>query len=216
MNPDRETVRKIVQRETIRLMCEAYGLCFTPIAISNRHIHVSAAHVAALFGNGYRLKSVRNLSQPGQFVCEEKVTLVGPKGSLKGVRVLGPERKATQVEISKTDSYLLGVKPFVRMSGDLDNTPGIMIVGPAGEIPLTGGVIISARHLHLSSEETELFGLRNGDVVRIMKSGERELVFGNVIVRAGTGHAMEVHIDTDEGNAGGISSGELVLIEKQG
>lgn len=211
---DRLDIKKLVRNEIIKEFIDRYGNFYVPVAVSNRHMHISSADLEKLFGNGYKLKPVRSLSQPGQFVCEEKVGLVGPKGRIDGVRVLGPERNGTQVEISITDSHILGIKPVIRMSGQIDGTPGIRIVGPAGSLELPRGVIVSARHLHISREEAGWYGLKNGDVVKVRKTGERETVLGNVQVRAGDGHSLEVHIDTDEGNAAGIACGELLILEK--
>lgn len=177
-------------------------------------MHLSSEHVEKLFGKGYKLKPIRPLSQPQQFACEEKVTLVGTSGAISGIRVLGPERKETQVEISVTDSYQLGVKPVVRMSGDLKDTPGSKLIGPYGEIEIPYGVIVSARHLHLSDEEAGWYGLKDGDVVKMRKAGLRGIEFSNIIVRVGSMHSLEVHLDTDEANASGIKNGELLLIEK--
>ncbi len=181
-----------------------------PAASSNRHVHISAVDREKLFGAGYTLKALRPLSQPGQYACEEKLTVAGPKGRIGEVRLLGPERAETQVEVSLTDTYRLGIKPYVRMSGELEGTPGCTLIGPVGEITLSKGVIVAARHLHISGEEAEAFGLKNGDVVKARKTGGRETVFGGIIVRAGDGHSLELHIDTDEANAAGISSGDLL------
>ncbi len=191
------------------------GKYYVPAAVSARHVHLSRADVEALFGKGYQLKKKRDLTQPGQFACEEQVTFTGPKGSIESVRVLGPERKETQVEISFTDSYKVGIKPVVRMSGgDLEGTPGGSLIGPAGEAALKRGVIIAARHLHMSYEEAAAYGLKKGDIVSVKKPGEREITFGNVVVRSGEGHSLEVHIDTDEANAAGMTCGEMLELIK--
>lgn len=179
-------------------------------AASGRHVHISAADKEKLFGAGYVLKVMRALSQPGQYACEEKVTVVGPKGSIDNVRILGPERPETQVEVSLTDTYRLGKEPMVRMSGDTAGTTGCRLIGPKGEISLDHGLIVAARHLHMSDEDAEAFGLKNGDIVSAKKAGERETVFGNILVRAGKAHSLELHIDTDEANAAGITSGDLL------
>ena len=183
---------------------------YVPAAASGRHAHLCRADVEALFGAGYKLKELRPLSQPGQIACEEKVTIVGSKGKIEGVRILGPERPETQVEISMTDTFKLGIKPVVRMSGDIAGTPGCTLVGPAGEARLRQGVIVAARHLHISNEEAQLYGLRSGDIVSARKKGEREVTFGNIPVRSGDGHSLELHLDTDEANAAGISGGDLL------
>lgn len=211
---DKELIKKVIRNEVIKACINECGIYYVPVAISNRHVHLSAADVEKLFGKGHKLMQTRQLSQPGQFVCEEKISLVGPKGTIHGIRVLGPERKETQLEISKTDSYILGIKPVVRMSGDLDGTPGGKLVGPEGEVEIPKGIIVSARHLHVSADEANWYGLKNGDIIKVKKTGERETIFAGVIVRAGDGHSLEVHIDTDEGNAAGIINGELIILEK--
>lgn len=188
---------------------------YIPAATSNRHIHISRDDKEKLFGAGYALTQTRPLSQPGQYVCKETLTVVGPKGQIKGVRVLGPERPETQVEISLTDTYRLGIEPVVRMSGDIGGSPGCTLVGPAGEVVLDQGVIVAARHLHISDEEAEAFGLTDGDIVSVKKTGERETVLGNIVVRAGEAHSLELHIDTDEANTAQIQNGDLLELIKQ-
>ncbi len=187
---------------------------FVPAAISGRHVHLCRAHIETLFGMGYKLTHMRDLVQPGQYACEEKVTLAGEKGHIEGVRVLGPARQNTQVEISMTDSYKLGVSPVVRMSGNIDGTPGCTLIGPKGEVKIECGVIVAARHLHINAAQAARYGLENGQVICVRKTGIREVVFGNVAVRAGDGHELEMHIDTDEANAAGLMCGELLEIVK--
>ncbi len=187
---------------------------YVPAAASNRHIHISSTDKEKLFGKGYELKKLRPLSQPGQYACEEQVILAGPKGKIYGVRILGPERPETQVEVSMTDTFKLGVKPLIRMSGDIEGTPGCVIIGPAGKTEIDKGVIVAARHLHISDEEAEAFGLKSADVVSARMKGLRETVFGNILVRAGKGHSLELHMDTDEANAAGISNGDLLELIK--
>lgn len=194
------------------MQAAAQGQYYAPAAASARHVHLSEKDLAALFGEGYALKSFKPLTQPGQFAAEEKVDIVGPRGGIKGVRILGPVRKETQIEISMTDAYKLGIKPVVRMSGNIANTPGATLVGPKGKVDVTQGVIVSARHLHMSKDEASAYGLKNGDVVSVKKGGERETVFGNVPVRCGDGHSLEVHLDTDEANAALLINGELMEI----
>ncbi len=183
---------------------------YIPAAASGRHVHLCRADVEKLFGAGYALKISRVLSQPGQYACEEKIAVVGPKGRIEGVRVLGPERPETQVEVSLTDTFKLGIAPAVRMSGDVTGTPGCTLIGPGGEVALGQGVIVAARHLHMSDEEAAVFGLKNGDVVSARKKGEREIIFGNILVRAGKAHSLELHIDTDEANAAAMGNGDLL------
>lgn len=188
---------------------------YVPAAASSRHAHLSQDVLDVLFGKGYRLKTLRPLSQPKQVACEETVTIVGPKGKIGGVRVLGPVRSQTQVEISMTDTYRLGIEPVVRMSGDIGGSPGCTLKGPAGEVKLEQGVIVAARHLHISPEEADIFGFKDGDIVAARKQGEREAVFGNILVRAGEAHALELHLDIDEANAAGIQNGDLLELVKR-
>ena len=159
---EKSEVQRKVQLATSEEVFRKTGRIFVPVASSARHVHLCHADVERLFGPGHQLTVFRMLSQPGQYACTEQVTIVGPKGQLAKVRVLGPERSATQVEIAMTDSFKLGIKAPVRMSGKTAGTPGCRLVGPAGEIELSEGVIIAARHLHLSEAQCALFGLRDG------------------------------------------------------
>lgn len=211
---DKCAVQRSVQLAVSESVFRKTGKIFVPVASSARHIHLCRADVEALFGAGYQLQKFRDLSQPGQFACQEQLTVVGPKGELKKVRVLGPERKATQIEIALTDSFALGIRPPVRMSGKIAGTPGCKLVGPKGSIDVAEGVIVAARHLHLSAAQAALFGLQDGQVVRLQSTGERACVLENVIVRAGKGHDMEVHIDTDEANAIAMSGGTMMEVLK--
>ena len=173
------------------------------IGLSNKHLHLRQEHIEALFGKGHELTPTKDLVQPGQFACEEKVDIVGPKKTLTGIRVLGPARKETQVELALTDARTIGIKAPVRESGKLEGTPGCKLVGPCGEVELDHGVIAALRHVHLSAAQAEEAGVKDKDVISIKIGGERGLVFDNVLVRAGEGHEREVHLDTDEGNAAG-------------
>lgn len=173
------------------------------IGLSNKHLHLKEADIETLFGKGHKLTPTKDLVQPGQFACEEKVDIVGPKGTLKGVRVLGPARPETQVELAMTDARAIGIKAPVRESGKLDGTPGCKLIGPAGEVDLDHGVIVALRHIHLSPAQAAEAGVKDKDVISIKVQGERGLVFDNVLVRSGDGHESEIHLDTDEGNAAG-------------
>lgn len=186
-----------------------------PIALSNRHIHLSQEDLNILFGENYQLTKTKALSQPGQYACDERVDIVGPKGTLKGVRVLGPVRKKTQIEISISDSFKLGVEPVIRNSGDIEGSPGAKIVGPKGELELKEGVIVAARHVHLHTSDGEKFGIKDGDIVNIKTEGVRAVIFKNVLARVGDTHALEVHVDMEEGNAAGVKNGDLVELIKQ-
>ncbi len=183
------------------------------VEISARHIHVNDEQLSVLYGEGYKLNVKKELSQPGQFVSEEKLTIVGPKGELKA-SILGPTRKEAQVELSLTDARTLGVEAMIRESGDIEGTNGIKLVGPAGEIELTKGVIAAKRHIHMTPADAEKYGVANGDIVSVKVDTEcRSMVFGDTVVRVRDDFALAMHIDTDEGNAAGIkgsAEGEIV------
>jgi len=184
-----------------------------PVGVSVRHVHLSQEHVETLFGKGYQLTPIRELSQPGYYAAKETVTLVGPKGVLQNVRVLGPPRAKTQVEISKTDGFALGIDPPVRDSGDLSGTPGCVIVGPHGVVKLEEGVICAMRHIHMPPDIAQKLRLKDKDLVQVRtSSGERKMVFENVLVRVSPGFVLEMHIDTDEANAAGLKTGDRVRL----
>lgn len=184
------------------------------IGISNKHLHLKEEDIGILFGKGHQLTPTKPLVQPGQFACEEKVDIVGPKGTLKGVRVLGPARKETQVELAMTDARSIGIKAPVRESGKLEGTPGCRLVGPAGEVELDHGVIIALRHIHLSPKQAEEAGVKDKDIISIRVEGERGLVFNNLLVRSGEGHEREIHIDTDEANGAGCGPDSVGILLK--
>lgn len=206
-------IRGLVKSKLIDVLAKDCGIYYAPVGVSNRHIHLSDDHLKVLFGKEHRLTPLRNLSQPDQFVCSEKLTVVGKRSRIEGVRVLGPTRSKTQVEVSVSDCFSLGIEPVVRMSGVLEKTPGITLIGPKGRLDIKEGVIVSKRHLHMSKQEAIDFGLSDGDKIRVRKSGMREMVLEDVIVRAGDGHKLELHLDTDEANAGCIKTGDLLNIE---
>lgn len=183
-----------------------------PVGISNRHVHLSHEAVTRLFGAGYELTIRHELSQPGQFAAEETVTIVGPKGPIDNVRILGPARGHTQVEISRSDGFALGVHPPVRLSGDIKGTPGITIVGPEGRVQLDEGLIIAARHIHMTTADAERFGLADGQKVRVQAGNERSVIFENVIVRVRDDYALDFHIDFDEGNAALLNHGDVARV----
>ena len=179
------------------------------VETSARHLHLSQADLETLFGKGHELTVKKMLSQPGQFAAEEKVEVIGPKGSLK-MSVLGPVRKETQVEVSLTDARTLGVKPPIRESGDLEGSAPCKLVGPAGEVELAQGVIAAKRHLHCTPEDAAEIGLKDKDIIRLkIDSPERSLIFGDVVVRVSASYATAVHIDTDEANALAPAAGEV-------
>ncbi|PYZ96490.1 hypothetical protein CR205_12275 [Alteribacter lacisalsi] len=180
-----------------------------PVAVSNRHIHLSEIAVERLFGKGHQLTKKKNLSQPGQFAAEETVTLIGPKGRIERVRVLGPARGATQVEVSLYDGFTFGVTPPVRSSGDIEGTPGIKIQGPRGQLTIDKGLICAARHIHMHPDDAAQFGVKDGDLVQIMVNSERPLTFDRTLIRVSEKYKLEMHIDLDEANAAGIKQGAV-------
>ena len=183
-----------------------------PVGISARHLHLSQADLEKLFGPGHQLTPEKPLSQPGQFSCAETVAVHGPRGSFPKIRVLGPVRQHTQVEVSRSDAFVLGLDPPVRDSGDLAGSPGARLVGPGGEIVLSEGVIVAHRHLHIPPKQAEELGLKDKDFIRVHVEGPRALVFERVLVRVGPNFALDLHLDTDEANAAGAKTGDSVTL----
>ena len=182
-----------------------------PVGVSNRHIHLCREDVETLFGKGYQLTQFKDLSQPGQYACKEVLTIIGPSmRPIENVRVLGPERKASQVEISATDSYVLKVKPPVRESGKIKDSSPIRIVGPCGVVELTEGCIIANRHIHMSEEDGRCFGVSDGDYVTVDVEGKRRTRWYDVQVRVHKDFRLEMHVDTDDANAVGFKNGSTV------
>jgi acetate kinase len=176
-----------------------------PVAISARHVHLTQATLEALFGPGYTLHVKSLLSQPGQYAAMETVTVAGPHGRLENVRILGPPRAADQVELSRSDEIALGIIAPLRISGDLEQTPGLSLVGPAGSVRLGSGVVTAVRHIHMSPQDAERFGVRDRQRVSVaVDSQGRDVVFGDVVVRVSPHFRLELHLDTDEGNAAGV------------
>lgn len=183
------------------------------VGVSNRHVHLSKEDLEILFGKGYELTPIKDLRQPGQYAAKETVTIVGPKGAIENVRVLGPVRRETQVEISRTDAFKLGLRPPVRDSGDLEGTPGIVIIGPNGILVKEKGVIIAKRHIHMHPKDAEHYGVKDKDLVKvIVENGDRKLIFDDVLIRVREDFALEFHVDTDEANAAMLNTGDLVYI----
>lgn len=184
------------------------------VETSARHVHLSQEHLETLFGAGYELTKKKDLSQPGQYACEERVTIVGGKKEMPGVSILGPVRKATQVELSLTDARSIGVAAPVRESGDIAGSGACKIIGPKGEIEITEGVIAAKRHIHATPADAEALGVENGQIVNVkIDTDGRSLVFGDVVVRVSDTYALAMHIDTDESNAAGCGRevyGEIV------
>lgn len=176
-----------------------------PVGISNRHIHLSQANLDQLFGAGYQLTPMKELSQPGQFACKETVTICGPKGAIEKVRVLGPVRKETQIEIVAGDCFKLGVKAPAKLSGDLAGTPGITVVGPKGSVQTAQGLIVAQRHIHMAPADAQAYGVQDGQIVKIRVSGLRGGIYDNVAIRVTTSSKLECHLDTEEANAMGVA-----------
>lgn len=178
------------------------------IEVSARHVHLCREHLDALFGKGYELTPNRPLSQPGEFVAEERLQIAGPREMLHHVAVLGPLREKTQVEITLTEARKIGLKPPIRESGHLDGSASCRLIGPKGEVELPEGVIVAKRHLHLATKDALELGVKNGDIVSVkVNSPERQTIFGDVVARVSDKYACTMHLDTDEGNAAGVSSG---------
>ena len=210
----------LVSEIVSRVMAEMQGTekaadMLVPVGVSNRHIHLTQEHLEILFGKGYQLTPFKDLSQPGQYACKEQLTIIGPSlRPIEGVRVLGPTRKASQVEISRTDSYVLKVKPPVRESGDIAGSAPITIIGPKGVVTLKEGCIIANRHIHMSFDDAAKFGVKDGDYVDVLVEGERKTMFYDVQIRANAAFRLEMHIDTDDANAAGIGNGFKVKMVK--
>ena len=185
------------------------------VGISNRHAHLTQEQIEVLFGEGYELTFFRKIKQPDEFVSNEKIDVVGPKGVLKGVRIMGPAREKAQVEMTLTNARAIGVEAQIRVSADVEGSSGIKLVGPAGEYQLGEGVIAAVRHLHMTPEEAELLGLAEGQRVAVETTGDRGVIFKNVIVRIDELFSLEFHIDTDEANAAGLKGGDEVKLIKE-
>lgn len=202
----RVAVERVILSELAKI-----GESYVPVMSSNRHCHLCQADVERLFGPGYQLTKLRDLVQPGQFACNERVTIETEKGKLI-LRVVGPARGRTQVELALTDAIKLGLRPPIRMSGELEGSPGCVLSNGSARITLPSGVIVAARHLHMSPEEAQAFGLRDGDVVSLRVEGPRPSMLDGVVVRSGEAHRLEAHIDTDEANACALRDGQLCRV----
>ncbi len=185
-----------------------------PVGVSNRHIHLSKEDLSRLFGDGHEMTKLKDLSQPGQYACKETITICGPKGAIEKIRVLGPVRSKTQVEILEGDCYKLGVATEARLSGDLQGTPGITLVGPKGSVQIAEGLIVAQRHIHMSTEDAKDLGVYDGQIVSIRIDGPRGGILNNVAVRANATSVLECHIDMEEANALNINSYTKVKLIK--
>ncbi len=183
-----------------------------PVGVSGRHVHLSREHLDALFGKGYELKKMKDLSQPGQYASEETVDIMTTKGAFTRVRILGPVRKDTQIELSLTDAVKLGINPPIRDSGNVAGSPGVVLVGPNGTITIEQGVIVALRHIHMTPADAEHFGVKDKDIVNVECCGERAMTMGQVLVRVHEQFALVMHVDTDEGNSSCLKTGLKVRI----
>jgi putative phosphotransacetylase len=183
-----------------------------PVSISARHLHLQQEHVDVLFGKGYQLTRFKEISQPGQYACNEKVTLQGPKGSIENVRILGPLRKQTQIEIARTDSRKLGITPPVRNSGNINGSAPITLIGPNGIVHLEEGCIIADRHIHMTPEDAKDFGVQDKQKVSVLVEGDKGGLMGQVTIRVNERYALDMHIDTDDANAFDLKGNEQLKI----
>ncbi len=202
----REALRALSRSTVVRALETQKQKPFL-VEVSAHHIHLTQEHVEALFGKGHQLTKHADLSQPGQYACKEQLTIVGPKGRIERVRVLGPARKYTQIEIAMTEQFKLGVHPPIRESGDIANTPGCTLEGSSGSITVDKGVICASRHIHMTPHDALRYGVRDKSVVRVRITGDRELIFGDVLIRVDPNFSLAMHIDTDEANAANVKTG---------
>jgi acetate kinase len=212
---------RMIARETLRTVSRDYLVrtseaCRSepiPVEVSAHHIHLAAEHVEPLFGPGHQLTKHADLSQPGQYACREQLAILGPKGRIERVRVLGPTRKATQVEIAMTEQFQLGIHPPIRESGDIEGSPGCTLEGPAGSVSIDKGVICALRHIHMTPADALRYGVKDRSLVRVRVPGDREMVFGDVLIRVHPDFALAMHIDTDEANAANLRTGAKGFID---
>lgn len=206
----REVVRSVVGPTAAIRSVRARPI---PVGVSVRHVHLSREDCDTLFGKDYELQKKRDVTQPGQYVTRETVDLVGPKGEIRGVAIINPLRKESQVEVARTDAFALGVKPPLRESGKLVDTPGLTLRGPHGSVNIARGVILAMRHVHMSPEQAKTYGVGDKDVIQVKVAGEREMVMGDVLVRVNPAYTLDMHIDTDEANAAGLNSDSVVAFD---
>lgn len=211
---NQEMLVKLITRLVVE---ELYGMSTQiPIGVSNKHIHLSRKDMDALFGEGSELTPIKDLKQPGQYACKETVAVKGPKGEFARVRVLGPLRPESQVELSKTDARTIGVNAPIRESGVLDGTPGVELIGPKGSVMLEKGAIVALRHIHMTPQIARQWGIKDKDIVDVkVNGGERAAVLGNVLIRVSDKYALEMHVDTDEANACCLDNNDTVSIIKK-
>lgn len=211
-----EEITKLVVKELNehQLLHKSISYTHVPVSVSARHIHLQQEHVEVLFGAGYTLTKFKDISQPGQYACNEKVTIQGPKGLIEKVRVLGPVRIQTQVEVARSEARKLGIEPPVRNSGNIQGSAGFTIIGPKGSLSLSEGCIIADRHIHMSPSDALAFGVKNQQKVSVLVDGEKGGIMSHVTVRVNERYTLDMHIDTDDANAFGLKGGERVRLLK--
>lgn len=208
---ERKELERLVE-EVVRKHLE--DSLYVPVGVSNRHIHLKQEDLEVLFGKGYALKKMKDLKQPGEFAARETVAVKGPKGSFPKVRILGPVRAFTQVELSLGDAHVLGVAVPIRESGRIADSASVTLEGPEGALTLPVGAIAAHRHIHMPPEVAAQHGLKNGDIVEVETPGPRGLVFKEVMLRVSEKYALEMHLDLDEANAAQLGNGDLVKVRK--
>jgi putative phosphotransacetylase len=208
-------VSKIIQKIASYPVMTVHPQPF-PIGVSNRHIHLSQQDLELLFGQGHSIRCQRDLSQPGQCAAFESVILAGPKGCIEQVRVLGPVRKQTQIEISRSDTFRLGVNAPTRESGNLKGSGEVTVIGPKGSVQLKEGAIIAKRHIHMTPADAEAYGVKDGQTVQVKFTGDRGVIFDNVVIRVSSNFSLEFHIDIDEANGAGIKQGDTAYLLSSG
>lgn len=216
MAKDAMDIEKVVQQviDEVRRQLKKTDDELIPVGVSNKHIHLSLHDLGILFGKGYELTKTKDL-QPGQYASKETVEVIGPKGSFNKIRILGPTRIETQLEISISDSFTLGVEAKIRESGNIKDTPGILLRGPKGEVRLNSGVIVASRHIHLSTSYANKYGYKDGELVSVTTSGARKITFHNVTLRVSDNFRPEIHIDVEETNASGLKNGDTIKISRE-
>lgn len=205
---------QLVEQIANEVVNELKAKLFIPVEASGRHIHLSRADADVLFGKGYQFTKVKDLSQPGQYACKERVTVTGPKGSIQNVIVLGPERKQTQMEVSLTDALALGIKAPIRQSGDIKGSPGFTVSNGGCSITLDEGLIVAKRHIHITPEDAKKFNVSDGEIVKIKVSGSRPVIFEDTVVRVSKDFRTYMHIDYDEANCCGYNKESWGIIIK--